>query len=69
MPRPLCVRRRHCRVCVPDVRVPDCEVAPFPRACEPLKRRQKLSLEAVAMNKLNTVSRVSTLDMMRAIGR
>ena len=57
------------RVCVPDVKTPDCEVAPRPRACEPLKRPQKLSLEAVAMNKLNTVSRVSTMDMMRAIGR
>jgi len=65
----LCPSPPRPRVCVPEVKIPDCEVAPLPRACEPLKRRQKLSLEAVAMNKLNTVSRVSTLDMMRAIGR
>ncbi|MYA69390.1 hypothetical protein F4009_00005 [Candidatus Poribacteria bacterium] len=57
------------RVCVPEVKIPDCEVAPRPRACEPLKRRQKLSLEAVAIDPLNTVSRVSTLDILRAMSR
>ena len=57
------------RVCVPEVKIPNCEVAPRPRACEPMKRRQKLSLEAVNKDPLNTVSRVSTLDIMRAMSR
>ena len=57
------------RVCVPEVKIPNCEVAPRPRACEPLKRPQKLSLEAVAIDPLQSVSRVSTLDMMRAMSR
>ena len=57
------------RVCVPEVKIPDCEVAPRPRACEPLKRRQKLSLEAVAIDPLQSVWRVSTLDIMRAMSR
>lgn len=54
------------RVCVPEVKIPDCEVeTPRPRACEPLKRPQPLSLE----DKLQSVSRVSTLDIMRAMSR
>ena len=59
------------RVCVPDVKIPNCEVAPpLPRSCEfPMKRPQKLSFEAVAIEKLNAVSRVFTLDIMRAIRR
>ena len=41
------------RVCVPDVKIPNCEVAPpFPRSCGfPMKRPQKLSFEAVAIVK------------------
>ena len=59
------------RVCVPDVKIPNCEVAPpLPLSCEfPMKRPQKLSFEAVAIEKLNTVSRVFTLDILRAIRR
>ena len=58
------------RVCVPEVKIPDCEVAPpLPRACEPMKRRQKLSLEAVAIDPLQSVSRVSTHNIMRAMSR
>lgn len=57
------------RVCLPEVKIPDCEVAPRPRACEPLKRPQKLSLEAVAIDPLQSVSRVSTMDRMRAMSR
>ena len=63
----LCLSSSPPRVCVPEI--PDCEVAPRPRACEPLKRPQKLSLEAVNKDPLNTVSRVSTLDIMRAMSR
>ena len=51
------------RVCVPEI--PKCEVLPVPRACEPMRSPQPLSLE----DKLNTLSRVSTLDILRAIGR
>ena len=57
------------RVCLPEVKIPDCEVAPRPRACEPMKRPEKLSLEAVAIDPLQSVSRVSTLDRMRAMSR
>ncbi|RKU06984.1 hypothetical protein C6503_24745 [Candidatus Poribacteria bacterium] len=57
------------RVCVPDVKIPDCEVAARPRACEQMKRSQKLSLEDVPIDPLNTVSRVSTLDILRAMSR
>ena len=53
------------RVCVPEVKVPNCEVAPLPRACEPLKRPQALS----ETDKLQSVSRVSTVDIMRAMSR
>lgn len=59
------------RVCVPDVKIPNCEVAPpLPWSCEfPMKRPQKLSFEAVAIKKLNAVSRVFTLDILRTIER
>lgn len=59
------------RVCVPDVKIPNCEeAAPLLRSCGfPMKRPQKLSFEAVAIEKLNTVSRVSTLDILQAIRR
>lgn len=58
------------RVCVPEVKIPDCEAeTPRPRACEPMKRPQKLSLEAVANDPLNAVSRVSTHNIMRAMSR
>ena len=57
------------RVCVPEVKIPDCQVAPRPRACEPLKRPEKLSLEAVAIEKLTAVSRVSTHNILRAMSR
>lgn len=54
------------RVCVPDVKIPNCEVTPpLPRACEPLKRPQKLS----ETNKLQNVARGSTHNILRAIGR
>ena len=54
------------RVCVPEVKIPDCEVAPpLPRACEPMKRPQALS----ETDKLQSVSRVSTVDIMRAMSR
>ena len=37
------------RVCVPDVKIPNCEVAaPLPRSCEfPMKRPQKLSFDVL----------------------
>ena len=59
------------RVCVPDVKIPNCEGAvPLPRSCGfPMKRPQKLSFEAVAIENLNAVSRVSTLGFLRAIRR
>ena len=58
------------RVCVPDVKIPNCEVAPpLLRSCERMKSPQPLSLEDVKKDKLNTVSRVSTLDIMRALSR
>ena len=58
------------RVCVPDVKIPNCEVAPpLPRACKPMKSPQPLSIENVKTDKLNTVSRVSTLDILRAMSR
>ena len=59
------------RVCVPDVKIPNCEVAaPLPWSCGfPMKRPQKLSFEAVAIEKLNTLAQVSTLDILRAIRR
>jgi len=53
------------RVCLPEVKIPDCEVAPRPRACEPLKRPQPLS----ETERLQSVARVSTLDRMRAMSR
>ena len=56
------------RVCVPDVKPPNCEVAPpLPRSCERMKSSQPLFLEDVKMDKLKTVSRVSTLDILQAM--
>ena len=57
------------RVCLPEVKIPDCEVLPVPRTCEVMKRPQPLSLEDVPKETLNTVSRVSTLDIIRAMSR
>ncbi len=67
------------RVCVPDVKPPDCEVEhPFPRSCErPWQKRligdtircpQGLCF-VFEDDKLSTVAMVSTLDLLRAMGR
>jgi len=53
------------RVCLPEVKIPDCEVAPRPRTCEPMRSPQPLSVE----DKLQSVARVSTADIMRAMSR
>ena len=50
----LCPSPPRPRVCVPEI--PKCEVLPVPRACE-------------KKEKLNSVSRVSTLDLLRAMRR
>ena len=72
------------RVCVPDVQPPDCKLPtcevdrPLLRRCE---HRWRVPLIADTIrcpqrlcfvfedDKLNTVARVSTLDILRAIGR
>lgn len=72
-------------ICVPDVKPPDCEIPdcevlpPVRRSCEHASRAylmktgvrspQLMCFVDVKMDPLNTVSRVSTLDIMRAMSR
>ena len=61
---PPCVPEARFIGCLPGPRA--CEVLPpLPRSCEPLKRPQKLSQTET----LQSVSRVSTHNIMRAMSR
>ena len=83
--RPLCVHRRR-RVCVPEVKIPNCVVpdcdvaAPLPRACErawqvhlivspAVRSPRPMCFVDVPKDKLQSISRVSTADIMRAMSR
>lgn len=66
---PPCVPEARFIGCLPGPRACEVGFPPLPRSCEPQKRPEKLSLEAVAIDPLQSVSRVSTHNIMRAISR